>query len=297
MLQYVDKSLAILTSQLDQKFDYLELSLIKCENQSIPSDVYESLEQKYVDLERKYEDLERKYSQMKSNNNEFNVMKSQLVSVQNKTSEISKDVIVLRQLGNIKPLQEIQTLQLAVQTVSAKTHALSVNEHARNQDFLALYNLTLDSKRAFSELNTNTSNHLKNFETKTSIQLSTLELRQNTTAADMNNKFQAVMALNTNTSNQVKDLEANTNRQLFRIEQSQNLTAADIINRMEAMETSDNLTLTMVQKQINNNDERGKTNEINTFFYRYLLIHKNKCEKRCSYMYIHNSEIMSVDIF
>lgn len=63
-------------------------------------------------------------------------MKSQLVSVQNKTSELSKDVIVLKQLGKINPMQEIQTLQHAVQTVSAQTHSLSLNERAQSQDFL-----------------------------------------------------------------------------------------------------------------------------------------------------------------
>ncbi|CAC5361285.1 unnamed protein product [Mytilus coruscus] len=253
---YVDKSLAILTSQLEQTFYTLELSFIKCENQSITSKVYESLEQKYVDLERKDEDLERKYSQLQSVNNEFNFMKCQLVSVQNQISEISKDVIVLKQTGSIKPLQEIQTLQQAVERVSAQTHSLSVNERARSQDFLALYNMTINSKRALSKLNTNTSNHLKNFETKTSNQLFNLEHRQNTTAADISSKFQAIIELNTNTSNQLKNLEAKTNKQLLKIEQSQNLTAANIITRMKSKETSDNLTFSIVQKQINKNAER-----------------------------------------
>lgn len=156
------------------------------------------------------------------------------MSVQNKTIEMSKDVVVLKQLGNIKPMKEIQTLQQAVETVSAQTHSLCLNERARSQDFLVYYKMTIDSKRVLSELKTNTSNYLNNLEIKTSNQLSNFENRQNTTAADMSNKFQAVMTLNTNTNNQLKNLEVNTNKQLLRIEQNQNSTVA----RMEATETS-----------------------------------------------------------
>ncbi|VDH98347.1 Hypothetical predicted protein [Mytilus galloprovincialis] len=180
---YVDQSLAILTSQLENKFDFVEQKLIKCENQSVHNQAYESLEQQFVDLERKYVDLERKYNQLKSVNNDYNLIKHQLVSVQNKTSEISNDVLILKQLGNIKPLQEIQTLQQAVQTVSAQTQSLSVNERARSQDFLALYNMTIDSKRLIRELYVNASNQLKDLETNSSKQLLRLEQNLNSTAA------------------------------------------------------------------------------------------------------------------
>ncbi|VDH98350.1 Hypothetical predicted protein [Mytilus galloprovincialis] len=169
-------------------------------------------------------------------------MSSEFWSFRNGTGEMSSDFKILKQLGNIKPLQEIQTLQQAVQTVSAQTHSLSVNERARSQDFLALYNMTIDSKRVMNELNISTSSHLRNLDTKTSNQLSNLESRQNTTAADI--------------SNQLKKLKTKTYKQLIKIEQSQNSTAADIITKMEAKETSDNLTMTMVQKQINKNAER-----------------------------------------
>ncbi|VDH98354.1 Hypothetical predicted protein [Mytilus galloprovincialis] len=250
---YVDKSLAVLSSQLEQKFHTLEQQLIKCENQTDSTLSNESLEQKYLELENKYNQLQTENKVLQT---EQNLMTNELRLLRNRTGEMSSDFKILKQLGNIKPLQEIQTLKQAVQTVSAQTHSLSVNERARGQDFLALYNMTIDSKRALSELTTNTSNHLMNFEMKTSTQLSNLEVRQNSTAADMSNKFQAVIALNTNTSNRLQSLETKTNKQLSRIEQSQNSTAAAIITRMEAKEISDNLTMSMVQKQINNNAER-----------------------------------------
>ncbi|CAC5361284.1 MYO18 [Mytilus coruscus] len=189
--RYVDKSHAVLTSRLEHKFDFLEQKLINCENQSVPSQhVYESLEQKFIDLQCKYVNLERKYTDIQTLNDEYSLIKSQLVSVQNKTSQISNDVNNLKQHGNIKPLQEIQTLQQAIQTVSAETHSLYVNERARSRDFLALYNMTIDSKRLLSELNTNTSNQLKNLSTKTNKQIINLEHSQNMTAADIISKFQ-----------------------------------------------------------------------------------------------------------
>ncbi|CAG2246734.1 unnamed protein product [Mytilus edulis] len=190
--RYVDKSLAVLTSQLDNKFKFLEQKLVECENQSVPSHAYESLEQKFMELQHKYENLERKYTDIQTLNKEYTLIKSQLVSVQNKTSELSNDVIILKQLGNIKPLQEIQTLQQAVQTVTAQTHSLSVNERARSQDFLALYNMTIDSKRVLSELNTNTSNLFNNLETKTDKQLLRLEQNHNSTTAGIISKMEAM---------------------------------------------------------------------------------------------------------
>ncbi|CAG2246732.1 unnamed protein product [Mytilus edulis] len=187
-------------------------------------------------------ELERNYTRLQQVSNEFNMMKSQLVSLENKTNQINNDVLILKQLGNIKPLQEIQALQQAIQNISAQTHSLSIDERALSQDFLALQNMTTDLKRALNEITTNTSNHLNEFEAKTSSQLFNLEHHQNTSAVDINN--------------QLKELETKTNTQLLRIEQSKNSTKADIIARIDAKETSDNLTLMMVQNQINNNAER-----------------------------------------
>lgn len=114
---FVNKALAVLTSQMQQNFDSLEQKLMKSENQSSASQY--SLEQKFNDLEHKYMALERKYTKLQQVNIEFILMKSQIVTLKNKTNQIYNDVLILKQLGNIKPLQEIQTLQQAVQTVSA----------------------------------------------------------------------------------------------------------------------------------------------------------------------------------
>ncbi|CAG2246176.1 unnamed protein product [Mytilus edulis] len=226
---YVDNALAVLTSQLEQKFVTLDQKFIKCENQSVPSQAYESLEQKYTDLTSKYSDLERKYNQLQSVNNEFNLIKSQLLSVQNKTSEISNDVNILK-LGNIKPLQEIQTLQQELESVSAKTHSLTVNERARSQDFLALYNITIKQKATLSVLNTTSGEQL-------------MKLRE----LETNNSKQLLRLV---------ELESNTDKQLLRLEQNHNSTTAGIISKMDAMKNQKNKTMSVMQTQINKNAER-----------------------------------------
>ncbi|CAG2246178.1 unnamed protein product [Mytilus edulis] len=239
--RYVDKALAVLTSQLEHKFDALDQKFLRGENQSVSSQVYESLEQKYTDLERKYTDLEHKY---KSVNNEFNLIKSHFLSVQNKTSENRNDIHTLKQLGNIKPLQEIQTLQQDLKSVSAQTHSLTVNERARSQDFLALYNITINQKSALSVLNATSREQLmklRELETNNSKQL--LRLGQ----------------FETNTSKQLLrlgELETNTSKQLLRLEQNHNSTTAGIISKMESMEKQVNKSMSVIQKQTNENAER-----------------------------------------
>ncbi|XP_063448446.1 uncharacterized protein LOC134727979 [Mytilus trossulus] len=187
--RYVDKSLFVLTSELEQKFNILEQILIKCENQSVSNASYESLKHKYIGLERKYNQLQTENKVLKT---EQNLMTNELWLLRNKTGEVSNDVKILKHLGNIKPLQEIQTLQLAVKTVSDQAHSLSVNERARSQDFLALYNMTIDSKRSLIELNSNISNRFKTLETKTDKQLLRLELHHNSTTTGIINDMEAM---------------------------------------------------------------------------------------------------------
>ncbi|CAG2237428.1 unnamed protein product [Mytilus edulis] len=268
--RYVDNALAVLTSQIQHKFDVLDQNILSGENQSVSSQAYASLEQKYTDLERKhtdldrkymdldrkytdvehkYMDLERKYSQLQSRNNEFDLMKNQFVSIQNKTSENSKDINTLKQLGNIKPLQEIQSLQQELKSVSAQTHSLTVNERARSQDFLALYNITIKQKTTLSVLNATSGDQI-------------MKLRE----------------LETNNSKQLLrlgELETNTSKQLLRLEYNHNSTTAGIISKMEALENQENKTMFVMQTQINNNSERGKIRQIFIFFMKKPLINSS----------------------
>lgn len=58
----------------------------------------------------------------------------------------------LKQLSNIKPLQEISALQQTVQTLARQTNELGQKEQARSQDFMTLYNMTLVTKTSLAIL-------------------------------------------------------------------------------------------------------------------------------------------------
>ena len=322
--RYIDNAFAVLTSQLEHKFDALDQKFIRCENQSVPSQANETLEQKYIDLERKYTDLDRKhtdldakytdldrkymdleskYIQMQSmNNNKFYLLKSHFLTIQNKTSQISNDVNTLKQLGNSKSLQEIQTLQQQFTAVSAQVHSLTVNERVHRLDFLSLFNTTIEQQTALSALNntgsrnqlmklteiqTNNSKQLLRLgelETNTSKQLVGLgELETNTSKqlvrlAELetitSKQLVRLAELETNTSKQLvrlEELESNTRKQFSRLEQNHISTTAGIISKMEALEKQENKTMSVMQTQINKNAERGKTNE--TFIFHKHDLH------------------------
>ncbi|VDI63085.1 Hypothetical predicted protein [Mytilus galloprovincialis] len=251
--RYIDNAFAVLTSQLEHKFDALDQKFIRCENQSVPSQANGTLEQKYIDLERKhtdldrkYMDLEKKYIQMQSmNNDKFYLLKKHFLTIQNKTSEISNDVNTLKQLGNSKPLQEIQTLQQQFTAVSAQVQSLTVIERVNRLDFLALYNTTIEQKIALSALNISGSSNqlvkLTEIQTNNSKQLLRLGELETKTSKELL---------------RLEELESNTSKQLLRHVQNHNSSTAGIISKIEAMENQKNKTMSVMQKQINKNAER-----------------------------------------
>ncbi|VDI22603.1 Hypothetical predicted protein [Mytilus galloprovincialis] len=139
----LDKTISLLTKQLKQKFDLLDH---KVEENSKKNDTYLD----YVPMDM-YLALEQKFNQLQNANSvltgENNMMKNELRLLQNVSLKHDRKIRDLQQLGNIKPLQEIGTLQNAVQTNTATIQSLSMNERARSQDFLALYNLTTEFKK------------------------------------------------------------------------------------------------------------------------------------------------------
>ncbi|CAG2246177.1 unnamed protein product [Mytilus edulis] len=269
--RYIDNAFAVLTSQLEHKFDALDQKFIRCENQSVPSQANETLEQKYIDLERKYTDLDRKhtdldakytdldrkymdlenkYIQMQSmNNNKFYLLKSHFLTIQNKTSQISND----------KPIDKLTEIQ----TNNSK-QLLRLGELETN---------TSKQLVGLGELETNTSKQLVRLgelETNTSKQLVRLaELETNTSK-----QLVRLAELETNTSKQLvrlEELESNTRKQFSRLEQNHISTTAGIISKMEALEKQENKTMSVMQTQINKNAERGKTNE--TFIFHKHDLH------------------------
>ncbi|XP_076111151.1 uncharacterized protein LOC143079606 [Mytilus galloprovincialis] len=133
------KSLNLLANQLQQKFDIIEQILA-----AQPSYNELNKTEKTIDaLEQKYKELELKYSAVQA---ELTVKEQMYNSSVNETLALAEKIKKLEQLKNINQLQTLQKLQAQVQTFDSRINFLTSHEQARNQDFLALYNLTTSSK-------------------------------------------------------------------------------------------------------------------------------------------------------
>lgn len=131
----------------------------------------------------------------------------------------------LKQLSSIKPLQEIDTLQQTVHTLTSQTNTLSQKEQARNQDFLALYNITVETKGRLTYLDSRVDRRLQ-------------ELVQNQTTT--------LMHLNWTIGNQFSNMELRHNR-----------SVKDIERMVEESTKQANRTHGLLQQHIDVNAEKG----------------------------------------
>ncbi|XP_071174592.1 putative leucine-rich repeat-containing protein DDB_G0290503 [Mytilus edulis] len=188
-----EKTLNLLTNQLQQKFDIIERILgAQTSNNGLneTKKTIDALEQKYRELELKYKAVQSKLTTKEQMYNElvqnFTVqqqdttyLKQEITNLHrdlnkvetkcndktnsavNKTLALEEKIGKLEQLKNIDQLQTLQTLQGQVQTFDSRINLLTSHEQARNQDFLALYNLTTSSKH---ELENKMNNQLQSIE-------------------------------------------------------------------------------------------------------------------------------------
>ncbi|CAG2227902.1 unnamed protein product [Mytilus edulis] len=170
-----EKSLNLLTNQIQQKFLTIE-QMFSAQNSNNKvnetKQIIDALEQKYGELETKYTTVQGKlsakeqmynklaenYTKLKEAMEMNNAnLQQELLKIQencktetnsavNKTLVLAGTISKLEQLKNINQLQTLQTLQGQVQTFDSRINLLTSHEQARNQDFLALYNLTTLSR-------------------------------------------------------------------------------------------------------------------------------------------------------
>ncbi|CAG2193886.1 unnamed protein product [Mytilus edulis] len=165
-----EKTLNLLTNQIQQKFDHME-KMLAAQTSNNETKVIEALEKKNQELENKYNTIqveltarEHMYNELAENYTKLQEamvtqdknVQQDLLRVQakydaeiniavNKTLALGHKITQLEQLQSIKQLQTLQTLQGQVQTFDSRINLLTSHEQARNQDFLALYNLTTSS--------------------------------------------------------------------------------------------------------------------------------------------------------
>lgn len=147
----IDRKLMVLTSQVQQMFDSLKQQIPQTDtNRS------DEIVQKYHELSENYTALRKRFDVLQANQmSQLN----ELSQCKDKVNEHDREISALMNLKNIQPLSELSTLKTQVQSVSSEVHALSVSDHARREDFRALYNMTLISERQtklrFSQMETN----------------------------------------------------------------------------------------------------------------------------------------------
>ncbi|VDI63477.1 Hypothetical predicted protein [Mytilus galloprovincialis] len=251
----INTNLALLTSQLQQKFNTLEQTLSADQMRNETKHDLELLEKRYHLLEENFNKLQKEnnvlqknyvlvvndlmaiknkthrveesgFAQERVNNATFlhlRVQDEELNTIKNKSLQVEKDISALRQLANIKPLQEIGTLQQTVKILSTKTNSLSMNEQARRQDFLALFNITVDTKKSLANLGTLMSRRIN-------------ELEHNQTDTNI-------------------DMEQHLETLFQRIQISQNNTVMEFENAIREAERSANDTYSMMKRQIDANAE------------------------------------------
>ncbi|CAG2230777.1 unnamed protein product [Mytilus edulis] len=104
------------------------------------------------------------------------MVKKMYNSAVNKTLALAGKIHKLEQLQNINQLQSLQTLQGQAQTFDSQINLLTSHEQARNQDFLALYNLTTSSRH---ELEYKMSNQFQTIQKNQNLTVAMLQQKQN----------------------------------------------------------------------------------------------------------------------
>lgn len=233
----MEKTFALMTSQFKKQLETLQLN--SCSHNQSSQNV-NTLEQKYMDLEQHYRDLEANNSKLR---NEFTdlLMKyktqeqelkflrikteTKFASQENLTAEFGKEISDLKQLKNLQPLQDLIHIKQQLQSVASETHSLSVNERARSQDFLALYNKTVNIEE--------TTNHrMGKYQNMTNLKFDKLENGQNIAYNIMNKR--------------IKDLREHS-------ETVENMTFVNLTKEVQNIQMNLNMSLAKLEQQINEN--------------------------------------------
>ncbi|CAG2253568.1 unnamed protein product [Mytilus edulis] len=131
----------LLTSQLKQKLTEMES---KIPEQPSGNDTCKVLVAK---LEQTVKEVQQNNSHLGSDLETLQLKYNLLTEAfENRTAELKNSLQELKQLKNIQQLQSLNNLNEKFQKIDYSVSSLKSHEQARNQDFLALYNLTIQSE-------------------------------------------------------------------------------------------------------------------------------------------------------
>ena len=109
----------------------------------------EDLLSKYRQLEQNSADLRNHFKTLQ---NKYNEQQAEMMVLKNKTYLVEHKLAALEKLTTVNQLQSLATLRKKVQTVDSSVMSLLRQEKARDQDFLALYNIMTQSRSQLGDL-------------------------------------------------------------------------------------------------------------------------------------------------
>ena len=296
------RTLNLLTTQLQQRFQMIENRYGK-HNET--NKAMEALEQKYMNLELMYtslketmnskdllyQELAQNYTQMQEVLTtqdqlcKYNYSKiqqeieriqahcnTQISMITNKTITVEHKIGRLEQANSTHQLS-LQNLKEEMQHCHSKIHVLTSHEEARNQDFLALYNLTKLSRSDINELANKTNMQLKLLEETHNLSFSSIQQKENKNLHTLYNlsavSMRKINALANQTIRQFGLLERNQNLSFSSFEQNKknefrnfasqiDALRKGTIRRFEIFERNQNLSYSSLQKNIEKNGQKGK---------------------------------------
>lgn len=182
-----EQKLHILTRQLQSRLSSFEGKISENDRQN------ETLE--LANIELKFQELGANHAILQQENkllrDNYRYQENEMTRLQNTTVELSKQVSELKQLNSINLAIDFRAIQYKVKSLEQKSDLLTNNQNARNQDFLALYNVTQVTDNLFTK-------HLQNFETirnETLVNIFNIQSKQNASDVEMRTAFSKITTL------------------------------------------------------------------------------------------------------
>lgn len=201
----MDKKLTLLMSQLklvsSPRPSQAPTDNIKCGNETQKLD---SLDQKYEELVLNHTTLQQKFDVLRR---QYLRQENELVSLRNETNKLGRQMAEMIKLH--AQTINLNAVQQQIKSVSSQTNILALNQQARNNDFLALYNLTIYTRSLILELGSNMSATINN-----------LESNHNQTSYELDQKIKNVeIGQNLTLERKIAELEKRFDRSLKAVQQ------------------------------------------------------------------------------
>lgn len=188
-----DQTLAILSEQLKHKLSIMDDKLSEKSKQNDSARMLD-LEMKYTMMTENCSKVQEYYRDLHRQHN------TEVRRLNNLTLALEKKVSALENLNSVNQTMNLLSLNTQIHSLQQTASLLKNNQNARNQDFLALYNITLASDKNIKQLQKDFLDDLH-----------MLAVDQNQTFDDVNSRLMHLFKDISDTKNQLHSIETNQN--------------------------------------------------------------------------------------